>query len=401
MRRPMGRRGKLVGARGHAFRSTLLTACLLGLISVGAGAAATQEPQLPSLAERAQKAVVEGRWEEAQQVYEEIVNINPRSPEAFSNLGYVLYRLENYSSAIARLQKALALNPNLSHTRALLGLCYFYTNQFSRAIPILETSVKQEKDNPELVQHLGLAYLKVGENEKAIAMFSRWVELEPRNPDALYYKGQASLSLALTTFEKLKEVAPNSYRMHQLQAELLHEQGQVEPAIAEYKLAIAEEPQMAGLRYALGSLYWENRRLDEAKNELEEELKLTSNDPGVHFLLGDIYLQQQQLALAQEHLARALEIKPELVEAQVDLAKLYRFQGHSDLAVEKFQQIARVDPDRSDVHYMLFELYRDSGQMEQARKEQEIFQTLKRKEAERRTPNTLQRDVDQRVSRER
>ena len=100
-------------------------------------------------------------------------------------------------------------------------------------------------------------------------MLSRWAELEPNSPDALYFKGKALVYVASNSFAQLTKAAPDSYRMFQLRAEMLRQQGMTPAAINEYKKAIAQKPDAAGLHYALGYSYREAGRLDEALAEFQ------------------------------------------------------------------------------------------------------------------------------------
>ena len=85
--------------------------------------------------------------------------------------------------------------------------------------------IKREKTIPVVVAHLGLAYLRQNKDDKALAMLSRWAELEPNSADALYFKGKASIYVASDSFAQLSKTAPDSYRMFQLRAEMLRQQG--------------------------------------------------------------------------------------------------------------------------------------------------------------------------------
>jgi len=78
-----------------------------------------------------------------------------------------------------------------------------------------------------------------------------------------------------------------------------------------------------------------------------------------------------------------LSVQPGLLEAKLDLAKTYHAQGKVDEAVKLLQTVVASDPEDQDAHYLLFGLYKESGQTEEARKELQIFQELKRKATER------------------
>ena len=321
------------------------------------------------------------QFDRAQKLYEQVVRLDPRSVEGHSNLGYALYTLGNYPRAIEEFQKALELDPHLDETEILLALSYFDTGQLQRAVPLLEKAYQTKKDDPDVAAHLGLAYLREQQADKALVVISHWAEIQPESPEALYYKGKAAQYVASSSFARLTQVAPDSYRTHQLEAEMLRQQGLAPAAINEYKKAIAQKPDAAGLHYALGTLYREVGRLDEALAEFNEELRIT-DDPLTYYWIGDVYLHQNDIARAQQSLLKALIIQPGLTGAQLDLAKTYQAQGDTTLAVKTLQALIASDPDQQEAHYLLFGLYKEQGQMNQARKELEIFQRLKRRTAE-------------------
>ena len=323
------------------------------------------------------------QFERATQLYEQAIRLDPRSAQAYSNLGLALYMSNKYPQAIIEFLKALELDPHLDHTKVLLALSYFDSGEIVRATPLLEKAYQTNKDDPIVAAHLGLAYLRQEKDEKALAVLSHWVELEPNSPDALYFKGKAAMYVASDSFVKLTKAAPDSYRMFQLRAEMLRQQGQVPAAINEYKKAILEKPDAAGLHYALGTLYREAGRLDEALAEFNEELRLSPNDAMTDFFIGDVCLQQDSIEKAQEYLARALAIQPGLADAQLDMAKTYQRQGKTVEGVKLLQAVIASDPDRQDAHYLLFSFYKDQGQTDLARKELATFEELKRKTTDR------------------
>ena len=344
--------------------------------------AAAQTPDLAKLSADGQAALRNQQFDRAQELYEQIIKLDPRSAQAHSNLGLALYMGAKYPRAISEFQKALQLDPHLEHTKVLLALSYFDTGDIAAATPLLEKAYQGNKDDPIITAHLGLAYLRQQKDEKAFAVLSHWVELEPGSPDALYFKGKAAMYVASDSFVQLTKAAPDSYRMYQLRGEMLRQQGQNPAAMNEYKKAIAEKPDAAGLHYALGTLYREAGRLDEALAEFNEELKISPNDAMTEFFLGDIYLQQDKVEQAQQYLERALALQTGLVDAQVDMAKTYHRQNKVAEAMQLLKKVIASDPEQQDAHYLLFSLYKEQGNTEQARKELATFEELKRKTAD-------------------
>jgi tetratricopeptide (TPR) repeat protein len=340
-----------------------------------------QSAGLSELLPEGQAALRAKQFDRAQKIYEQVVKLDPRSAQGHSNLGFAFYMRGSYPRAIEEFQKSLELDPRLDETEVLLALSYFDTGQLQRAIPLLERAYQRKKDDPDVAAHLGLAYLREQQADKALVVLSHWAEIQPDSPEALYYKGKAAQYVASNTFARLTTIAPDSYRTFQLEAEMLRQRGLAPAAINEYKKAISQKPDAAGLHYALGTLYREVGRLDEALAEFNQELRIT-DDPLTYYLMGDVYVQQNNMDRAQQALLKALSIQPGLTGAELDLAKTYQAQGKSAEAVKTLQAVVASDPDQQEAHYLLFGLYKEQGQMDQARKELETFQRLKRRTAD-------------------
>jgi len=363
--------------RGFVFLSIVLTWATRGCEK----SAIAQSPTVSELSSKGQAALRDQQFDRAQKIYERVVQLDPQSAQGHSDLGYAIYMQGGYPRAIQEFRKALELDPRLDETEVLLALSYFDTGQLQRAIPLLEKAYQRKKDDPDVAAHLGLAYLREHQADKALVVLSHWAEIQPDSPEALYYKGKAAEYVASNAFARLTTIAPDSYRTFQLEAEMLRERGLAPAAINEYKKAIARKPEAAGLHYALGTLYREVGRLDEALGEFNQELRIT-DDPLTYYWIGDVYLQQNNVDRAQQSLLKALTIQPGLTGAQLDLAKTYQAQGKTALAMKTLQSVIASDSDQQEAHYLLFGLYKEQGQMDQARKELETFQRLKRRTAE-------------------
>ena len=368
---------------GMCKRFALAVALIFFAAQFSGPPALAQTQNLADLSSQGKEALQEEQFERAEKIYEQIVKLDPRSAEGHSNFGFALYMQGRYLNAIAQFRKALELDPHLDRTQVLLALSYFDSADLEHAVPLLEKVYQTRKDDAVVVAHLGLAYLRQNKDDQALAMLTRWAELEPTSPDALYFKGKASVYVASDSFDRLSKAAPDSYRMFQLRAEMLRQQGLTPAAISEYKKAITEKPDAVGLHYALGTLYREAGRLEEGLAEFNAELKISPHDAMTNYLIGDIYLQQNKLAEAQQYLLQALQLQPQLADAQLDLAKTYHSQARTDEAVKLLKSVAASDPDREDAHYLLFGLYKEQGNIEEARKELRIFEELKRKSADR------------------
>jgi len=80
--------------------------------------------------------------------------------------------------------------------------------------------------------------------ERAYLIANRAVLAHPDNVDALYYLGLVTRQLAVDQLERLVRVAPDSARVHQLQAETLEVQERNADAEKEYAAALEAKPDL-------------------------------------------------------------------------------------------------------------------------------------------------------------
>ena len=115
------------------------------------------------------------------------------SKEVFEQ-GRALYKQENYSAAIAKLEEAVRLDPTRAQAYYILGWTY---NQVDRSQEALECFQKALALKRDALTYDGLAwtYNKLGRHSEALAAGEKAVKLEFHFPDAHYNLGMAYLAL--------------------------------------------------------------------------------------------------------------------------------------------------------------------------------------------------------------
>lgn len=141
--------------------------------------------------------------------------------------------------------------------------------------------------------------------------------------------------------------------------------GNAAPAAAEkarsraerYLLDATENSVDARAHHALGLLYFNEKKFDEALREFEIALKITPDDAKLQSDLGALYLEKAEIAETLEngeeffknadsalrHLNRALEIDPNQVEALFNKALLLQKMGITNQAVEAWEKYLEKD----------------------------------------------------------
>jgi len=119
---------------------------------------------------------------------------------------------------------------------------------------------------------------------------------------------------------RMIEVAPDSYHVHQMLGQLYagltmanEAYGGLEEddkAIAEYLAVAAARPNLPGVHFWLGHLYWKHGDADHALPELTRELELDPGHPEANGELGAILVAQGRATEAIPHLQLAIRGMP-------------------------------------------------------------------------------------------
>ena len=97
------------------------------------------------IAQQAGTLMEEGRFHEAEGLWRELTESNPRNASAHANLGLALARQGQLPSAAVEYRKSLAIQPNQPAISFDLGLAEFKQGHFAKAIPPFKSANKAER----------------------------------------------------------------------------------------------------------------------------------------------------------------------------------------------------------------------------------------------------------------
>ena len=189
---------------------------------------------------------------------EKLAAAHPQDPLYLYWLARLDYDAQNYTAAIARLQKVVELDPKMMRAYDTLGLCYDYLGQFNEAIKHYNRAVELNRlqSKPSPWPHVDLAVSLISVNQLA--------EAEKNLREALGYDA------------RLRQA-------HYQLGRVLEMQGNYQAAVQSLNQAIALQPSYPEPHYLLGRIY---HRLGEdqlSKKEIAQfqELKKAIEAPPV------------------------------------------------------------------------------------------------------------------------
>jgi tetratricopeptide (TPR) repeat protein len=173
---------------------------------------AIEMQQVRSLFRSAEKAVAQGKCDDAERLFIQALTIDPttcdvraelaklyltteREPKAealykellqqhdnvsfHSNLGLAYYRQGKYVDACRAYQEALNREPKASERSAALGRACIAAQRFEEAAPLLEKAAARLSRDTELLHLLAECYLQLGHKDRAEETYRRINKIEP------------------------------------------------------------------------------------------------------------------------------------------------------------------------------------------------------------------------------
>lgn len=257
-----------------------------------------------TLISTAQTHVDQQQWQEAVQVYQQLVDTWPEQPDLHHLHAMVLYELKRYSDALTAVEKALAIGPvktaylqNQADVLCALG-------RYSDALAVYEKVRQQEPDNVDVLLNMGNVCHTVEDTRRAVEYYEQILHLAPDSPMALNNMGkifydQGDIDSALKYYNNALDYAPDYAEARFNRAVALLTQGKYAKAWPDYEWRFHRKDaqqvyphQLSGRRWD-GSPFGGERLLIHCEQGLGDVIQFCRYLPMVKALGGKIILEVQ------------------------------------------------------------------------------------------------------------
>ena len=122
----------------------------------------------------------------AENLYKEILKINPNHFGSIFYLGTLLVQTQRLELAKSLLYKATQINPNYAAAHNNLGVVFQEFKEFQKAKDCFEKAIRIKPNHVDAVNNLGNVFKQLGKPQKAIDYYQRAIEIEPSYVGAHY-----------------------------------------------------------------------------------------------------------------------------------------------------------------------------------------------------------------------
>lgn len=361
-------------------------------------AGTAQQSEVDEIAKTARGAYDKEDWEDAIRGYEKLVKLAANIAEYHLNLGIARYSAGRCRDAVQPLRQALKLKPGLGQAHLYLGVSLGATGQCREALPYLRKDLPRVTGQ-QLKRDLALSGVRcavaLSQLDDAIDFIRVLNRDFPNDPEVLYRTVHVYSDLSTRASQELLYKAPSSYQVRQLNAEALETQGKWEEAAEEYRKILEQNPRLPGIHYRLARLILSAPKtattMDDARKELEQELKIDPRNAAAEFVMGALDLQTAKLDEAIAHFSRAVNLDAGFVDAFLELGRALTSAGKASEAVAPLENAVKLQPENPMTHYRLSIAYSRVGRKEDAQRESATFKELSEKAQQ--TKETIQKAV--------
>jgi tetratricopeptide (TPR) repeat protein len=313
-----------------------------------------------------------GRRDQAVAAYEEAMTRQPQSLEAALALGAIHASSGSTDKAATYAQQALAIQPANPQVRTLAIRIALARNELTQARAAIAALRKEFPDSVTALNLQAALQLAERQPEAARASYARALALAPNDLEAI--QGLVRIDLdggrskeALTRVEAgLKTEAPGADFLV-LAARAYGRAGDLRRAEDLLKRAIDVEPTRLAAYGLLGSLYVEEKRLDEATRQFQALVDRNPTDVGAGTMLGALFEIQKRLPDAEQQYRKIVTANPRAAVAANNLAWLLIDSDRNlDEGLQFAESAQQTLPDEPHITDTLGWAYYKKGRFDQA-----------------------------------
>jgi len=316
--------------------------------------AAQRAPRLPDAHFQRGRVLAElRRFEESNEAYRRVLDLDPHYEGARYNLGNNAYRQQAYQRAVRHYRRGLERHPS-ARTQVAMGRAYVAQEKVDSARVAYEEAIALDSTHALAHARLGQLYADRGSTEQALRHSRRALEREPKNAKFRYAVGQQLLQL-----------------------------GRPDAAVEHLRTAVEQRPWHQGSHYNLGQALLRLDRGDEAERYLAAADSLEEVQSRIEQLrsqaqnapsevkrwrtLARALKEAGRLDEAEDAYSVALYLRPQNPVLRNEIAKLAGTRGNDEAAISHYRTLLRQNPNYVRGWFNLGVTYARNGQREQAR----------------------------------
>ena len=305
------------------------------------------------------KHTVDG-YEKAIEYFERALTLDPEYAGAYAGLSDVYLSKarhsllswgEGFLKAQEYAEKALALDPQLSEAHKAVGyVTWMQGKGTEKAETHLRRAIELNPSNASAHHAYADVLLNWDRGDEALREVIAALELDPLSPacnaamaDVLFWVN-ADADGAIRYYHRALEIEPDHPQAQMGLVYALEFAGDWVGAEHTLRAQIERDPADPRLHQAYAHHLMFLGQFDSALAEIDEALRLSSNNPFQQYIRGEILYVARQFDEAREQLERVVELDPDVLHPHFILAMLHAARGDYPAATEEVDFLEASSP---------------------------------------------------------
>jgi protein O-GlcNAc transferase len=159
--------------------------------------------------------------ENALQLFDRALKVNPRNADILADKGKVLTELGRHHDALPCYKQAISVNPGHGNALHNLGATFLWLKRFDEALAVCDSLLKLIPNHPLAFNNRGEALKGLGRYEDAVASYRKVILLDPQHPEAWRSLGDCLLQLkqydeAFVAYDKALRLKSTAFEVESL-----------------------------------------------------------------------------------------------------------------------------------------------------------------------------------------
>lgn len=318
----------------------------------------------------------------AHQLLTQAVALAPNDSAPYVALGKHHYKRQDYTEALNQFLKAAKINPSDSEISYYAGLLrlLFKKEGIKDAPKFFYQAYSLDPQNYDaLVEWLKLKVMSYEKNF-AIKFVRNLMEADPNNASLYWAMGEVygankEFRRAIQYFHKSLDLENRSSKVRMSLARTLESVGELEKAVAEFRLASLLDRRNSEGFYRAADLLFQMKRYNESEEVLKYLINVTPSYPGAHRYLSKIHQVRKQKDLAIAAMKEEVTLNPHNPKFRLEFAELYMEYETYDLAIAQLTEVTNLPSitkapeyvfDKTRAYLLLSRCYRAQGKPDSA-----------------------------------
>ena len=271
-----------------------------------------------------------GRLKEAETSFKKAIKFKPDYIDAYYNLGLTLQKLHKLEEAETSYKKAIALKPNYAIAHNNLGNTLKDLGKLNEAEASYKKAIALNPDFAQAYNNMGLTLQKLHKLEEAETNYKKAITLKPD-----YAVAHNNLGITLYSLGRLKEA----------EGITLYTPGRLKEAEVSYKKAIEFKPDFAQAYYNLGIVLEKFHKHEEAETNYKKAIEFKPDYVEAYYNLGLTLQKLHKLEEAETSYKKAIALKPNYAIAHNNLGNTLKGLGKLNEAEASYKKAIALKPD--------------------------------------------------------